>query len=300
MGCGEYSVSSAIHTRTVHNYASKSADQIFEQNIKKRIHESMDPKDIKIREARDSETHPNSVPMIVSLDVTGSMGSIPMHLIRDGLPHMMGNIIQHGTPDPALLFLAVGDTVYDEYPLQVGQFESGDKELDTWLTRTYLEGGGGANIGESYLLAWYFAAFHTVTDAWEKRGQKGFLFTIGDEPCLNGLPMNALKGLMNHAVGQSGYTDVDLLKAAKEKWNVYHLHIMEGAGGARSLDYWKGLMGQNCITVDNHMDVSRIIAEIVVEHTEKPVKTDALTDNYTPVSEERKEESSGSEPKITL
>ncbi|STD12570.1 hypothetical protein [Chryseobacterium carnipullorum] len=40
----------------------------------------------------------------------------------------MGGIIQGGVPDPALLFLGIGDHECDAYSLQVGQFESGDEE----------------------------------------------------------------------------------------------------------------------------------------------------------------------------
>lgn len=262
------------------------------------IHESMDPKNIKIREARDSAVHPNTIPIIVSLDVTGSMGHIPHHLVKDGLPHMMGGIIQKGIPDPALLFLAVGDTECDRYPLQVGQFESGDEELDTWLTRTYLEGGGGGNQGESYLLSWYFAANHTVTDAWEKRGKKGFLFTIGDEPCLPRIPMNHIKNLMDHGVGQSGYSDAELLAAAREKWDVYHLHVTHSEGARRSLGYWKELMGQSCIEVPNYEDVPKIISEIVVKGSESSVAT--TTTPSTEVDNENEDNSPSADPKITL
>lgn len=266
MGSTLYS-SEGRHLRAASSgYFTKSADEIFSQNKEKKIHESMNPKNAKLREARDSEIHPATVPIMLALDVTGSMQKIPHYLVKDGLPHTVGGIIQRGIPSPALLFLAIGDHEYDSYPLQVGQFESGDLELDTWLTRTYLEGKGGGNAGESYLLAWYFAAKHTVTDAWEKRKQKGFLFTTGDEPCLKTLPKNVINELMGD-VSQSGYTDVELLEAAQEKWNVYHLHVMQGSQGKRSLGYWENLLGQNCIQIDDYEKISTSIADIVVAHS---------------------------------
>lgn len=267
MGNTSYSVSSRVSRATSEGYFTKSANQIFTQNLKREIHESMDPKNIKIREARDSATHPNTLPIIIALDVTGSMREIPHSLIKDGLPNIMDGIIQRGIKDPALLFLAIGDTEADRYPLQVGQFESGDLELDTWLTRTYLEGGGGSNAGESYLLAWYFAAKHTVTDSFEKRGQKGFLFTIGDEPCLKTLPKNVIKELMTESPAQGTMDAKDLLAEAQKTYNVYHLHIMEGSAGVSSLKYWKDLLGQNCIQVDHHEKVAEAIMKIVTSHT---------------------------------
>ena len=266
MGGTSYSFDARASRSVSSGYYSKSADDIFEQNKKRVIHESMEPSKALLREARDSEVHPLSVPIILALDVTGSMGKIPHDLVKDGLPTIMQGIIQRGILDPQILFLAVGDHECDRYPLQVGQFESGDLELDTWLTRTYVEGGGGGNAGESYLLAWYYGALHTVTDAWEKRGQKGFLFTIGDEPCLESLPANVVKGLMGQKP-QAAYKATDLLEMAKEKYNVFHLHVMEGSAGSRSLPYWKNLMGQNCIQVNNHTDIPKTIAEIVTSHT---------------------------------
>jgi hypothetical protein len=179
---------------------------------------------------------------------------------------MMAGIIEKGIPDPAVLFLAIGDLKSDHYPLQVGQFESGDLELDTWLTRTYLEGNGGGNGGESYALAWYFASQHTVTDAWEKRKTKGFLFTVGDEPCHKELAKNTLGQLMG-TTPEAAYTHTELLKAAQEKWDVYHLQIMEGSQGGSSLAGWKELLGDKCIQISNHNDVAKTIADIVFKNT---------------------------------
>lgn len=266
MGYSHYSVSDRSERAFSSGYHTKSADEIFEQNRKRMIHESMEPSKATLREARDSEAHPNTVPIILALDVTGSMGRIPHHLVKDGLPKIMGKIIQSGVSDPSLLFLAIGDTECDKHPLQVGQFESGDEELDTWLTRTYIEGGGGANAGESYLLAWYFAAYHTEIDAFVKREKKGFLFTVGDEPSLNSIPKNVIKEVMGSSA-QSAFTDVQLLEKAQETYNVFHLHVLEGSAGHRSLQYWKNLLGQNCIEIDNHEDISKKISEIVLSYT---------------------------------
>ncbi len=241
-------------------YSTKSINDIFTQNRERKAHASMNPNGISFREARDSEVHPNSFPIILGLDVTGSMGHIPHELIKDGLPNLMGGIIQGGIPDPALLFLGIGDHECDGYPLQVGQFESGDEELDMWLTRTYIESGGGGNGGESYLLAWYFAAFHTRTDAFEKRNQKGLLFTIGDEPNLSTLPASAIKEIMGS--GQQTYSSLELLKKAQERYDVYHINILHSYQATKANSAWKELLGDNCLSFENHLDIANVIKEI--------------------------------------
>ena len=267
MGGTLYSTSNRSTRAVASGYLTKSVNDIFLQNKKREIHESMMPQKAQLREARDSEIHPNSVPIILALDVTGSMGKIPHSLIKNGLPKIMGKIIQNGVKDPALLFLAIGDTEYDDHPLQVGQFESGDEELDTWLTRTYIEGGGGGNDGESYLLAWYFAAHHTEIDSLSKRNKKGFLFTIGDEPSLKSIPKNVINEQMGVSP-QSSFTDRELLEKAQKMYNVYHFHILEGFSGKHSLNYWKEMLGQNCIEIENHEDISVKLAEIVIKESQ--------------------------------
>jgi len=270
MGHGLYNTDSRSIRAASMGYYSKNTDDIFTQSKERKIHESMEPKKALLRESRDSETHPNSVPIIIALDTTGSMGSIPAHLVKDGLPKMVGNIIQKGVPDPAILFLGVGDHECDRAPLQVGQFESGDEELDLWLTRTWLEKGGGGNSGESYLLAWYFAAKHTVTDSFDKRGQKGILFTIGDEPCLKSLPKRVVEELMGVST-EVNYTDHQLLELAQEKYDVYHLHVMQGSDGRNSLGYWQNLLGQKCIVVDDYEKVGDILSDTVISNVKSRV-----------------------------
>ncbi len=106
MGHGRYSLSDRSVRSAEMGYTTKSMHEIFSQQS---INNAMNPHGVKVRESRDSEEHPDTVSIVLALDVTGSMGSIPHHLVKEGLPKIMGNIIQSGTPDPQLLFLAIGD-----------------------------------------------------------------------------------------------------------------------------------------------------------------------------------------------
>ena len=193
MGSGTYSYTR--RTSRAHNvgYDSKPREEIFRERS---MNNAMSPHGVGIRESRDSEEHPESLAIILALDVTGSMGSIPHYLVKEGLPLIVDKLMKAGISNPQILFIAIGDHTCDEAPLQIGQFESSDELLDHWLTTVWLEGRGGGNDGESYMLAWYFAGKHTSIDCFEKRGQKGLLFTIGDEPCLNSIGEKTLKSIM--------------------------------------------------------------------------------------------------------
>lgn len=266
MGYSSYSSSNRLVRADNLGYFHKNVNDIFTQNKVQRIHESMDPNGVVVREARDSDAHPNTIPIQLYLDVTGSMGHIPHEMIKDGLPILMGSLIQNGVVDATLLFGAIGDHECDNYPLQIGQFESGDAELDMWLTRTYIEGNGGGNAGESYLLAWYFASHYIKTDAYDKRNTKGFVFTIGDEPCLRNLPICSIKNLMgNSIIEQEGsFTREQLLDMAKVENHVYHIHILHGRNCDSS---WKELLGDNLIILEDYKNISRIISDIILLNT---------------------------------
>lgn len=259
---------------TAYNFSSRSArteiykkqsfDQKFEQQSKGEMHESMDPKKALLREARDSEVHPLSLPIILGLDITGSMQHIPNDLIEEGLPSLVSNLHEKGLADPAILFMGLGDSRCDRAPLQVGQFESGDSELDMWLTRTWIEQGGGGNGGESYAWAWWFAANRCKTDHYEKRDKRGFIFTIGDDNC--------------HDIGKSEFEEVlgiahesmsaaELFQQARKQWHVYHLCLNRGAGCAK----WKEFMGEHAISVNDYKDIPNIIANFIAKYVDEPI-----------------------------
>jgi hypothetical protein len=280
MGGGSYSINSSTGAydrsiREAHvtayagiDYKTKSREELFTQ---RNINNAMSPYGVKVRESRDSAEHPNSLAIIIALDETGSMGSVPHYLVKEGFPDIMGNIIQKGEKDPQVMFLGIGDHECDEAPLQVSQFESSDELLDKWLTTVYLEGGGGGNNGESYSLAWYFAAQHTSIDCFEKRGRKGFLFTIGDEPVLKIIPAHILKKLMGEGQYEN-YTAEKLYDMAREKYNVFHVHIKETSSGSRQrvIDGWKQLLTDNLIVAERHEDVAKLIADKINEVKSKP------------------------------
>ena len=273
MGSGTYSSNSHAVRAESAGYYTKSTREVFKQ---KRINNAMDPRGVRIREARDSAEHPNSLAIILGLDVTGSMGSIPHFLVKQGLPNIMDKIIQNGLKDPQVLFLGIGDHMYDSCPLQVSQFESSDELLDHWLTSVFLEGGGGGNDGESYLLAWYFAAKHTSIDCFEKRKQKGFLFTIGDEPPLEKIDGNYLK----HIMGDGQYEDLtafSLLEKVREMYNVFHINVGETASGSRQtvVDAWKQILKDNLLVAKHHDDIASLIADTIIKNTKTEIKEEA-------------------------
>jgi hypothetical protein len=264
MGGGEFCSESYATRAETSGYHTKHIHEIFTE---REINEGMSPHGLMIRESRDSDEHPNSLSIIFALDTTGSMGNVPAAMIRDGLPQIMGNIIQRGEKDPQVCFVGVGDHECDSAPLQVGQFESSDELLEKWLKVVYLEGGGGGNGGESYPLAWYFAAYHTSIDCWKKRKRKGFLFTVGDEPPLKSFPATTLKKLFG--VGQyKDHTADELYAKASEMYHVFHIHTKETLNGGRNpstINGWKEMLGNNLIVVDHHKEIPAIVSRIIYE-----------------------------------
>lgn len=246
-------------------YAKKSLGENF---VQRTIHKDLDPAGVIRRECRDSENHTFSLPVQLYLDVTGSMGDIPQQLIVEGLPKMISNLLNKGIKSPSIMFGAVGDHECDRAPLQVSQFESGDEELDGWLKKTYIEGNGGGNSGESYALAWYFAGFHVESDAWDKRNQKGYVFTIGDEPNLKHYPADGRKGLRNimgsaYKGPAGGYSEEELLNKARERNHVYHIFIAEH----RTVNTtWKKLLGDNLLIVKSHKDIPELIFKTILSN----------------------------------
>jgi len=305
MGNTSYNFDARVSRASLMNYATKSADQIFTQKKEGKINEGMNPKGLNKRECFDSETHPNTIAILLGLDHTGSMGRVPLELVRDGLPHLMSGLIGKGLTDAAVCFVPVGDHYYDKYPLQVAQFESGDEELDHWLTKSILEGGGGANGGESYMLTWLVAARHTNIDCFTKRGKKGYCITVGDEPChpiLEGAVINQILG-----TPAEDMTTEKLLAEAQKMYHVYHIHL-----GNEGLREWQSRLGENCIHINHndHEKVPGLIIDLIMRREaahvpltspkkETPKETEVIDGKVT-TTEEEETQQGDTKPPIML
>ena len=224
------------------------------------VHPDLDPFDAGKRESRDSDEHPDSLAIAVLFDVTGSMGSVPRTLQKK-LPNLLGLLKDGGyAADPQLMFGAIGDATCDRAPLQVGQFES-DNRMDKDLERILLEGGGGGQKTESYELAMYFMARHTVTDCFEKRGKRGYLFVIGDEmPYPQVKPREVSSWIGDELPQPVGIRN--LVAQLTRRWDTYYI-LPAGAsyaGDGQVLGSWRGLLGQNVIELSDLDAVCETIA----------------------------------------
>ena len=238
----------------------------YERGEVQSIHETLDPMKLKngIRESRDSDEHPNTVPIITIFDVTGSMGHIPQ-VLQKKLVKLMDVIIERGgIAHPHILIGAVGDATCDKFPFQVGQFES-DNRFDEQLRSLILEGGGGGQHYESYALAYHFAAHHTSIDSFEKRGKKGYMFTIGDESFWPKVSKDEMLNIFNlHS--ETHETMQELVARVKEKWEVFHLFANDG-GYHNNHDIqrdWQTLLGERLVIVDDSSLVCEVIAGLIL------------------------------------
>ena len=279
MGGGAWTTSA--YTSYVNKTKCMAVDDITLDSVNqfydaRHLDPALDPKGVKIRECRDSEEHPNTIPVILALDVTGSMGSACAAVARQLDKIITG--LYADVKDVEFMVMGIGDFAYDRAPLQVSQFES-DVRICDQLGKVYFERGGGGNSFESYTAAWYFALHHTDLDCW-KRGKKGIIITMGDEPLNPYLPGREF----NRVFGYSGQDidTVELYKQVTEKYDVYHIIITDPETSAwhylnRDKETWGKLLdGQHLF--DKHSDkLPEVIHDIVLAHVDGAESVSTVT-----------------------
>lgn len=189
----------------------------------RRLDAALDPKGV-TRECVDSEEHPNTLPVILALDVTGSMGDAAVEVAKK-LNVIMTDLYGK-VNDVEFMIMGIGDFYCDSAPLQVSQFES-DIRIAEQLDKVYFEFGGGGNYYESYTSAWYFGSRHCKLDCW-KRGKKGIIITMGDEQLNPYIPQSGMSASIKSVIGDNVQGDIDtkaLYEEASKKFDIYHLQV---------------------------------------------------------------------------
>lgn len=281
MGSGVYSSIAYSTESSTRGYQAKNINEIFQNSLmvdevdirssnktarKFNTDVRQEMLNIGVRECRDSNEHPQTVPIIIALDVTGSMRKTPYFMIKESFPKLMDCLKQIGIEHPQLLFMAVGDHEWDNYPIQAGQFESDTAKILDSLQALVLEGGGGGNAGESYSLAHLIAGYHTETDAWFNRKTKGFLFTIGDEPNLPYIGKDYLVSGLGYQAGIENLSETEIVNKAKEQYHVFHIHVTDASRGSRPVSGWTRLLGQDGVLAAPSTNIHNVIADTISKY----------------------------------
>lgn len=285
MGGGSWTASSFVsYSRSVGRdidvksgdvIGSYSAQEMFKSH---HLNEALNPFNV-IRECCDSEEHPNTVPVILALDVTGSMGSSSVEVAKK--LNVVMTELYNKVKDVEFMIMAIGDLAYDTSPIQASQFES-DIRIAEQLDKIYFEAGGGGNSFESYTAAWYFGARHTKLDCWN-RGKKGLIITIGDELINPYLPKKELSNVLGDNL-QDVINTKDLLNEVSEKYELYHLNVSDTYSGknACNLESFAKYIGENHVRNINVNNIAESIIDIVTNHANN--NQQIINTNNKPIS----------------
>jgi hypothetical protein len=107
----------------------------------------------------------------------------------------------------------------------------------------------------------YFMARHTSIDCYERRGRRGYLFIIGDEMAYPRVKAREVSAI----IGGQPTEDVPLRQIVTEVQGLYDTYYLlpEGscyAGNPQVLTFWRHLLGQNAIEIDDLDAVCETIA----------------------------------------
>lgn len=243
MGYGSYKAKDWDKLRNSRGINSSSnVNDIFKNH---EVDPKYDPKNINVRESRDSADSPESTPIIIGFDDTGSMGYLAQEIAQNSLNKTVTEIYdKNPVTNPHVMCAAYGNAG-DVGPLQVTQFEADikivEQLLDLWIP---LRGMGDS--GDPLL--WYFAAKHTSIDSWEKRGKKGFLFTIGDDTIKRSIFNDKISDIFGDSINKLYMEPEEFLEMAQEKYHVFH--IITKPLRADVLEKWLDLLPDSTAIVD--------------------------------------------------
>lgn len=226
MGSGCFSASSyKSYSKSLGRDYDESTGRVSGQVYREtHLNEELDPRKFKVRECANSDEHPNTIPVILALDVTGSMGRACAETAA-ALGTIMKSLYEK-FKDVEFCIMGIGDCAFDDAPIQMSQFES-DIRIAEALDKLWMEKGGGGNSYESYSAAWYMGLHKTKLDCYDKQGRKGIIITMGDEPLNPYLPVRGSHGL-NEKLNETLQVNIEtpeLYKEASKKFDIFHIAV---------------------------------------------------------------------------
>lgn len=197
----------------------------------------------KVVEPTKTVTTESTNPIIVAVDVTGSMARWPFEIF-DRLP-LLYTTLQAYREDTEILFAAIGDGKVDRWPLQVTSFASG-YDLEQQLGAIYGEGGGG-DAPESYGLFAHWVDTHVRAP----NAERPFLIVFGDITMHEHVPADQIRDIMGDG-SQGGIESFEAWSKVASKWNTWFLRRPGGKEGDHVDQQWaKAIGGDHVFHIDD-------------------------------------------------
>ena len=261
MGYGSYKASDWAKLKSSRGIsASSGADALFRNNG---LQDKYNPRFIDMRESCDSEDSPNSTPIIIGFDVTGSMGYLAAEIAKNSLDKTITAIYNKQPVTNPHVMCAPFTAPQMDGALQITQFEADIRVIEQLLD---LKVGFGGNRYSYDSLVWYFAAEHTKIDCWEKHKKKGFLFCIGDEICGTGADGGLTGAEIEKVFGDKDVSDLTIEKLAKMAGERYEIfHIITGYRMEEAAKTWNEVLPGRvaCLDKENIQYLSEVITSLM-------------------------------------
>ena len=208
--------------------------------------------DAEVTDPRKRIVTASANPLIVAVDVTGSMASWPFEIF-DRLPLLYQTLSQY-RPDLEVSFAAIGDAYCDRWPLQVTGFAKGI-ELDDKLTALYGEGGGG-DMPESYQLFAHWVNERVATPGAPGDGPDGgrdkpFLVVFGDAPFHPRVTPKEAREVLGLDLAQP-VDGIEAWRALARRFDAWFLRRPGGRKGDETHAQWAQALGeQRIVTLED-------------------------------------------------